>query len=91
MGTQVETIICPDCGLVLREASEADRTTLAYDVGEWQRRCRRRDLDNPLWCLVQRDGTSDRVAWPRQEHYNRLKEVHGRAPRTATRRVASAR
>jgi hypothetical protein len=46
--------ICPDCGLVLEVVDER----LVYDITEWRRRCKRVDLDSPLWCLVQRDGTS---------------------------------
>jgi hypothetical protein len=54
----VKTITCPDCGLLLRVAPRDDAgSTLLYDVRDWQRRCKRVDLDNPAWCLVRRDGT----------------------------------
>jgi hypothetical protein len=43
-----ETIACPDCDLVLRVAHNAD----------WKRRCKRRNLDNPAWCLIRQDGAT---------------------------------
>jgi hypothetical protein len=49
-----KTITCPDCGLVLK----VEHLRLVYDVDEWRRRCIRADLDNPAWCLIQRNGTS---------------------------------
>jgi hypothetical protein len=49
-----KTITCPDCGLVLK----VEHLRLVYDVDEWRRRCIRTDLDNPAWCLIQRNGTS---------------------------------
>jgi hypothetical protein len=52
MGTK--TITCPDCGLVLK----VEHLRLVYDVDEWRRRCIRVHLDNPAWCLIQRNGTS---------------------------------
>ena len=55
-----ETITCPDCGLVLRVARDTTGSTLLYDVGDWQRRCKRRDLDDPAWCLIRRDGTASK-------------------------------
>ena len=51
------TITCPDCGLVLRVSRNDTGSTLIYDVTDWQRRCKRRDLDDPAWCLVRRAGT----------------------------------
>ena len=51
-----ETITCPDCALVLRVARNAAGSTLIYDVTDWQRRCKHRNLDNPAWCLIRRDG-----------------------------------
>jgi hypothetical protein len=52
-----KTITCPDCGLVLRVTRDATKSTLICDVSDWQRRCKRLDLDDPAWCLIQR-GTS---------------------------------
>jgi hypothetical protein len=52
-----KTIACPDCGLVLQVSPIDAGSTLVYDVSEWQRRCKRLDLDGPAWCLVRRDGT----------------------------------
>ena len=52
----IKTITCPDCGLVLRVARDATKSTLLYEVGDWQSRCQRRDLDDPAWCLIRRDG-----------------------------------
>ena len=52
MGTQSGTITCPDCGLVLREARDANSSTFTYDAGDWRRCCKRPNLDSPLWCLV---------------------------------------
>ena len=54
----IKTITCPDCGLVLRVARDATKSTLLYEVGDWQSRCQRRDLDDPAWCLIRREGTS---------------------------------
>jgi hypothetical protein len=51
------TITCPDCGLVLRVSRNDTGSTLLYDASDWQRRCKRIDLDNPAWCLIRRDGT----------------------------------
>jgi hypothetical protein len=42
-----KTIICPDCGLVLRVSRNVDGSTLIYDVSDWQRRCKRPYLDDP--------------------------------------------
>jgi hypothetical protein len=33
------------------------RRALTYDVDDWQRRCKRVDLDGPAFCLVRRDRT----------------------------------
>jgi hypothetical protein len=62
-----KTITCPDCGLVLRLAG----SQLIYDFAEWQRRCKRVDLEGAAWCLIQRDGTSKpngRDGTPRISH-----------------------
>jgi hypothetical protein len=48
-----KTITCPDCGLVLQVVG----SQVIYDIDEWRRRCKRVDLDSPLWCLIQRDDT----------------------------------
>jgi hypothetical protein len=53
-----KTFTCPDCGLVFTVVRDKTGSTLLYDVGDWQRRCKRRDLDDPAWCLIQRDGTN---------------------------------
>ena len=54
----IKTITCPDCGLVLRVARDATKSTLLYEVGDWQSRCQRRELDDPTWCLIiRRDDT----------------------------------
>jgi hypothetical protein len=53
-----KTITCPDCGLVLKVVRGVAKSTVLYDVSDWQRRCKRLDLDDPAWCLIQRDGTS---------------------------------
>jgi len=47
---------CPDCGLLLRVKDE-EGLSLNYAVTEWRRLCKRRDLGDPAWCLVQHDGT----------------------------------
>jgi hypothetical protein len=52
-----KTITCSDCGLVLRVSRNDAGSALLYDVTDWQRRCTRRDLDKPAWCLIRRDGT----------------------------------
>jgi hypothetical protein len=52
-----KTITCPECGLVLRVSRNDAGSTLIYDVSDWQHRCKRVDLDSPVWCLVGRDGT----------------------------------
>jgi hypothetical protein len=57
-----KAIICPDCGLPLRVTREASGSTFTYDLGDWQQRCKRVDLDHPAWCLLQRDGTSEVAA-----------------------------
>ena len=49
-----KTITCPDCGLVFRVRRDASGSRLLYDVNDWQRRCKRLDLDDPALCLVQR-------------------------------------
>jgi hypothetical protein len=51
-----KTITRPDCGLVLRVVRDATGTNFTYDINEWQRRCKRPELDDPAWCLIQRDG-----------------------------------
>jgi hypothetical protein len=52
-----KTVTCPDCGLALRVCRNDTGSNLIYDVSDWQRRCKRLDLDSPGWCLVRRDGT----------------------------------
>ena len=52
----IKTITCPDCGLVLRVARDATKSTLLYEVGDWQSRCQRPDLGDPAGCLIRRDG-----------------------------------
>jgi len=54
----VKTITCPDCGLVVTIAPDTADATLGYDFNDWQRRCKRHELDGPLWCMIQRDGDS---------------------------------
>jgi hypothetical protein len=56
-----EKVTSPDCGLVLTRTQLAPSYKLSYAVGEWRHRCRRPDLDGPVWCLIQRDGN-----WPEQ-------------------------
>jgi hypothetical protein len=51
-------ITCPECGLVLRVRDDGGVIIFNYAVSEWQRRCHRRDLGDPIWCLLQRDRTS---------------------------------
>jgi hypothetical protein len=53
-----ETIACPDCDLVLRVAHNAAGSTLIYDVTDWKRRCKPRNLDIPAWCLIRHDGAT---------------------------------
>jgi hypothetical protein len=53
-----KSIACPDCGLVIKVASDAEKSTLLYDFSEWQARCQRLDLEGPAWCLIRRDATS---------------------------------
>jgi hypothetical protein len=57
MPAKAKTIACPDCRLVLRVGRNDAGSAQLYDVSDWQRRCKRRNLDNPAWCLVRRDGT----------------------------------
>ena len=64
MGTPTKAIVCPDCGLALRVTREAGGSTLTYDFGDWRRHCTRVELDDPAWCLMQRDGSSIEVANP---------------------------
>ena len=56
-------ITCPDCGLVLRVSRNDSGSNLLYDVSDWQRRCKRVDLESPAWCIVRRDG-----AHPKKEN-----------------------
>jgi hypothetical protein len=56
-----KTITCPDCGLVVRVLPDATGTKIVYDFNDWQRRCKRPDLDGPAWCFVLRDGTSPKI------------------------------
>ena len=58
MGTPTKAIVCPDCGLALRVTRDAEGSTLTYDFGDWQWRCKRVELDDPAWCLIQRDGSA---------------------------------
>jgi hypothetical protein len=51
-----KTITCPDCGLVLRVAHDSTKSTLLYEVGAWESRCQRPDLDDPARCLIRREG-----------------------------------
>ena len=55
---RVEKIKCPDCGLVLRVRGDGPGLEFNYAVTEWKRCCKRRKLGDPVWCLLQRDGTS---------------------------------
>jgi hypothetical protein len=64
MATPTKAIVCPDCGLALHVTRDAGGSNLTYDFGDWQQRCKRVELDDPAWCLVQRDGTSAKVAAP---------------------------
>jgi len=52
------TIACPDCGLALHVVSEAGLFRYNYDLGDWQRLCKRRDLGDAAWCLLQHNRTS---------------------------------
>ena len=54
----VKTITCPDCGLVLKVVRGVAKSTVLYDVSDWQRRCKRLDLNDPAWCQLQRDTMS---------------------------------
>ena len=58
--TAVKEITCPECGLVLRVKDGEESLNLTYAVREWGRLCARRDLGDPAWCLLQRDGTGAR-------------------------------
>jgi hypothetical protein len=51
-------VTCPDCGLALTKEEGDERVALDYDVAAWRNVCKRVALGSPLWCLVQRDGTS---------------------------------
>ena len=51
-------ITCPDCGLVLRVRDDGVVIIFNYAVSEWQRRCNRRNLGDPVWCLLERDRTN---------------------------------
>ena len=46
-------ITCPECGLVLRVRDDGAVILFNYAMSEWQRRCERRDLGDPIWCLLQ--------------------------------------
>jgi len=56
----IKQITCPDCGLVLRVRKEGAGFKFNYAIRKWKRRCKRQDLGDPLWCLLQRKGTSTR-------------------------------
>src|SRR5262245_18848128 len=53
----IQTVTCPDCGLVLRLIDGSPGFKLVYDRRAWQRACTRVHLEDAAWCLVQRDGT----------------------------------
>ena len=57
MKAVIEQITCPDCGLALRVDPTASGTTFAFDMNEWQPRCKMPELGAPAWCLIRRDGT----------------------------------
>jgi hypothetical protein len=60
--TLCEQIACPDCGFVLTR--QMPSYSLLYALNEWRRLCRRPELDEPVWCLVLRDGTEPRNGNP---------------------------
>jgi hypothetical protein len=52
------TARCPDCELVLEVSSDPSGSKLTFDINQWKTRCSRPTLGSPVWCLIQRDGTS---------------------------------
>jgi hypothetical protein len=54
--TEPAAFFCPHCALTLRLQDDR-RGTLAYDVPDWHRRCRHKDLESPALCqLISRDA-----------------------------------
>ena len=47
-----ESITCPDCGLVVTVNGWDAGPAVAYDIDEWRRVCKHRDLGEPSWCFI---------------------------------------
>jgi hypothetical protein len=78
----VKTINCPDCGLVLRVADDAAAFKFVYDMRDWQLLCRRVQIGDAVWCLLQHDGTSPaqpRLSKNEHEHSGEMKSRLQRA------------
>lgn len=61
MKQPAETIMCPDCGLLIATKAVAASPAFAHDEEAWQRQCKRPRLGGPVWCLIARDGTSPKA------------------------------
>jgi hypothetical protein len=70
-GMLSKKVACPDCGLVVTMSTGNDPvTTMTYDIKNWEKHCKRIDLESPVWCLIARDGTV-----PKRKTKNRKLQV----------------
>lgn len=59
-----QTVICPDCGLVVDCCVPAAGKGVDFKTIDWRRKCKRPALGSPLWCFIQRDGTAEIAPLP---------------------------
>jgi len=78
-------INCPDCGLALRIADDAAAFKFVYDMRDWQLLCRRVQVGDAVWCLLQHDGTSQTQPRPYEKERERGGEVKSHPLRGTTR------
>lgn len=81
----VKMINCPDCGLVLRVADDAAAFKFVYDMRDWQLLCKRVQIGDAVWCLLQHDGTSPAQSRLSKQERERGGEVKSRLQRAAPR------
>jgi hypothetical protein len=53
----IETLTCPNCGLVLTLRQDPNVTQLTYDTQEWQQRCKDLKSDSAVLCIVKNSSS----------------------------------